>query len=189
MRAGMVAASVRHVTVHLGTLGLSVGQAHGFGDQVQARPLPHDRGLRCARRRSDSRGRGRARVAGAAPTAPPHPSPPTTTPATTAAAAAAVTGSSTVGAAPAGPRRGRGWLRSAAFHQWRRAAMRRAFRCFANQSLANMLPSQPMDMSAECAGRGCLKRPISALVSTDSCSLLSKQMNPHAPAWVPSYER
>ena len=68
-RAGVVAVSVRHVTLHLSTLGLPDWQAHGHGSQVHAHAARRGRGARDARRYSLRRG-GR-RSAGAAPAEPP----------------------------------------------------------------------------------------------------------------------
>ena len=135
-RAGAAAVSVRHLTFHLSTLDFHAGQTHAHGHHAHgpARATARGRGSRGARL-----DRSRGHCAGAAPAAP-LPSPSATSPsadaaqcavADAAACAASATGTSTP--------RSRGWLRSAAFHFWRRVALRRAFHVLCNSAVASVV--------------------------------------------------
>ena len=184
----MAAASVRHVAVHIGALGLADQQVHGHGGRARARAGAPGRGVRCAQLSRPSRARGRGH-AGVAPVVCSQPQ--QSVPSSHGVAPGGMAPTASNGAAPTGHERTRGWLRSAAFHLWRRTALRRAFRCFLSSNQCSntaMLPSSQMDVS-ECAGRGGVKRPHSALASTDLSAPLSALMNPHAPAFVPTSER
>ena len=220
-RVGAVAVSVRHITLHLSTLEFPSGMAHGHGHLAPG-PARQSRraGLRsaCSSARGASRGSGRG-PAGAAPGVAASPSPSVSADDTSAETnASASAGAAT---APAAPRHNRGWLRSAAFHHWRRVALRRAFSMLcmyeaASHVQCDVMPQMqcvvaatpllaarpcepsgppsagsanlmPMSPDSEC---GRVKRPPSPLSAEARPSpflrLHKKQMNVHAPAFLPS---
>ena len=183
-RAGLAAVSVRHITFHLSSLQVAVGNAHGNGSQAYAPPaVARGRGLRSAHL-GPRWPRSSGRSAGASPAAPPpepSTSPPPTPTSTCAAASHAevVPTSAGAAAAPAEARRHRGWLRSAAYHHWRRSALRCAFQLL----LACAHPSAPMALSClKDADRCGVKRPPSPSSPPSApCPSLSLPIN------VPSY--
>ena len=190
LRVGMAAASVRHVTVHMGTLGLATQQVHGRGGRAHAHAQPYSRGARSARLRpgfDGGCGRGHTGVAPAVPHSQPHDPQPTPN-----VAYGEVADPAPAGAAPVGLGRTRGWLRSAAFHQWRRAALRRGVRMLwhcANQSASqSALPLLlPHVADHDASGAQSSKRPRSPSSSEASLSVSQPWgvMNANAPPFYP----
>ena len=137
-RAGAVAVSVRHITFHLSSLELQAGQAHAHGHHAHG-PAPARTPARGRGSRGACRGRSRGHCAGAAPAAP-LPSPSQSSSSTVAAhSEVADAAACAASALSTSTTRSRGWLRSAAFHFWRRVALRRAFFMLRNCEVASLV--------------------------------------------------
>ena len=181
----------------MATLGLATQQVHGRGGRAHAHAEPYSRGVRSAHLRpgfDGSCGRGHTGVAPAVPHSQPHHPQPTSS-----AASGAVADLAPTSAAPVGLGRTRGWLRSAAFHQWRRAALRRGVRMLwqcarhgiapmaANHSALPLLLPHVADHDE--SGTQSSKRPRSPSSSEASVSVsqLQLEMNSvvHAPPFCP----
>ena len=142
-RTGAAAVSVRHVTLHLNTLELAGLQAFGHGNHAAAPESRRGGGGRGACHRP-SRSRGRTTrdppsAALAASLSPLH-SP-------SAVAATCESADASPPRPPAGLRRTRAWLRSAAFHFRRSVALRHAFRMLCKSEASSVVQC---DVTMQC---------------------------------------